>query len=211
MSTSRVGLIVTASAALLLALLALVVFRHGHPLAVDQAVHRWALHHRPGAPRKLATFVTATGVGVVPYALAIVAGVISGSGPYGRALMAVRAVAVLLVIQLLRLGLSVAVGRHRPPAADWAVHVSGFAFPSGHTVTSATAAGLVIWAVCRRLHGMARAVVIACVTTWAVAVGLSRVYLGVHWPTDVAGGWLFTIVLLGLAALMFRQVGRTTG
>jgi membrane-associated phospholipid phosphatase len=204
-STSRLGLIVTASAALLLALLALVVFRHGRPFAFDLAVHDWAVHHRPGAPRKLAAAVTATGVGVVPYLLAIVAGVIRGSGPYGRALMAVRAVVTLLGVQLLRFGLSVAVGRERPPAADWAVHVSGFAFPSGHTVTSATAAGLLLWAAWHRLHGAARAAVVTCVTTWAVAVGLSRVYLGVHWPTDVAGGWLFTIVLLGSAALILRR------
>jgi undecaprenyl-diphosphatase len=206
-----VGIILAASAALLLALFALVMFRHGRPLAVDLAVHRWALHHRPGAPRELAIIVTDTGVGVVPYLLAIVAGAIWGSGRYGRALMAVWTGAALLVVQLLRFGLSTAIGRPRPPAADWALHVSGFAFPSGHTVTSATAAGLLIWAACLRLGGVTRTVVIACITTWAVAVGLSRVYLGVHWPTDVAGGWLLTIVLLGTAALIFRRPAERQG
>lgn len=207
MSGPRVGLIVTGGAGLLLALLAMVELRHGRPLPGDLAVHRWAVRHRPAPPREVAAAVTATGVGVIPYMLAIVAGVIGGSGPYGRALSAVRAVAVLLVVQLLRLALVTAVGRHRPPAADWAVHVTGFAFPSGHTVTSATAAGLLIWAAYPRLHGALRTVFTSCVAAWAVAVGLSRVYLGVHWPTDVVGGWAFTTVLLGSAVLVLRVAG----
>jgi membrane-associated phospholipid phosphatase len=200
----RVGLIVIASAGLLLALLAMVAVRHGRPLPADLAVHRWAVRHRPGGLREPAAVVTATGVGVVPYVLAVVAGVISGSGRYGRVLMAARTVAVLLVVQLLRFALVTVVGRQRPPVGDWAVHVTGFAFPSGHTVTSATAAAILLWAVYPRLHGVSRTVVVSCVVTWAVAVGLSRVYLGVHWPTDVVGGWAFTVVLLGSARLVFR-------
>jgi membrane-associated phospholipid phosphatase len=193
----RAGLLALASAGVLLALLTLVVVRHGRPLPGDLALHRWAIHHRPGGVRGPVVVLTGTGVGVVPYALAIVAGLVGGSGTYGRALAVVRAAAVLLVVQLLRFGLANLVGRPRPPAADWAVHASGLAFPSGHTVTSATAAGIFLWAVWSRLHGVARAAVVAGATAWAVAVGLSRVYLGVHWPTDVAGGWLFTVALLG--------------
>jgi membrane-associated phospholipid phosphatase len=200
-----VGLIVIASAVLLLTLLMMVVLRHGRPLPADLAVHRWAVRHRPGGPRETAAIITATGVGVVPYALAMVAGIIAGSGPYGRVLMVTRAVALLLVVQLLRLALVTAVGRPRPPAADWAVHVTGFAFPSGHTATSATAAGILIWAAYPRLRGVPRTVFVAGIATWAVAVGLSRVYLGVHWPTDVVGGWSFTAVLLGSAVLLHRR------
>jgi membrane-associated phospholipid phosphatase len=200
-----VGLIVIASAGLLLALLAMVELRHGRPLPADLALHRWAVRHRPGGLRETAVIITATGVGVVPYTLVMVAGIIRGSGPYGRVLMAVWTVAVLLVVQSLRLALVTAVGRQRPPAADWAVHITGFAFPSGHTVTSATAAGILIWAAYPRLRGVLRTVFVACVATWAVAVGLSRVYLGVHWPSDVVGGWSFTAVLLGSAVLLLRR------
>ena len=199
------GFIVIASAGLLLTLLVLVALRHGRPLPADLAIHRWAVRHRPGGLRETAAIITATGIGVVPYVLAMVAGIIAGSGPYGRVLMVVRAVAVLLVVQLLRFALVTAVGRPRPPAADWAVHVTGSAFPSGHTVTSATAAGILIWAAYPRLRGVLRTVFVAGVATWAVAVGLSRVYLGVHWPTDVVGGWSFTAMLLGSAVLLLRR------
>jgi membrane-associated phospholipid phosphatase len=209
--TSRLGLIVAADAVLLTVLSTLVLLRHGRPLPGDLTVHRWAVHHRPGGLRESAVLITSTGTGVFPYLLALLAGALTGSGPYARALSAVRAAAALLVVQLLRWGLVTAIGRHRPPATDWAVHVTGLAFPSGHTVTSAAAAGILVCALWSGLHGTTRAVVSSCVTIWAIAVGLSRVYLGVHWPTDVLGGWSLTILLLGSAGLFLRRrSGRLT-
>ena len=202
---ARVRTVTVATAAfLLLVLLMAVVLHDGRPFGVDLTLHRWSVAHRPGGVRRAAAVITATGTGVVPYLLAAIAGLVTGRGSRGRALTAVWAMLVLLVIQLARLGLAYLVGRHRPPAADWAVHVSGCAFPSGHTVTSATAAGILLWALWPRLAGAWRAVAVAGIATWAVAVGLTRVYLGVHWPTDVLGGWLMTVVLLGLAAMVLH-------
>lgn len=201
-----------AGAGLLIALLtAAITFRHGRPFFVDDSVHGWAVHHRPPTARELAIAITSTGIGIVPYALAAAAGMIAGTGVRGKALMAAQTMAFLLVVQTLRFGVATTAGRPRPPVSDWAVHVSGFAFPSGHTVASATAAGLLIWAACQRLHGALRAAVGSCAAVWAIAVGLTRVYLGVHWPTDVAGGWLFTITALGLAVWFTRRLPRPGG
>ena len=89
-----------------------------------------------------------------------------------------------------------AIGRTRPPQADWAHAASGYAFPSGHTTSSAIVAALFWVALGRRAlmrywRVQGRLVAVA----WAISVGVTRVYLGVHWPTDVVGGWLLTLAL----------------
>lgn len=82
------------------------------------------------------------------------------------------------------------VGRPRPELVDHLVQVSGLSFPSGHATNSAivylTLAGLVA----QVEHGRRlRTYTLAVAILLAGAIGVSRVYLGVHWPSDVLAGW----------------------
>ncbi|MGN6664221.1 MAG: bifunctional DedA family/phosphatase PAP2 family protein [Solirubrobacterales bacterium] len=90
-----------------------------------------------------------------------------------------------------------AVARPRPP--EPLVTTSGFSYPSGHAAHSVIYVWLAFTIVLRLRPGMARA---AAVVTAGIAltalVGLSRVYLGVHYLSDVSGGWA-----LGAAAFSF--------
>lgn len=87
--------------------------------------------------------------------------------------------------------------RPRPDVVPHLVEVDSASFPSGHAMTSTIAAALAVWLVLRtagrpEVHHH-RAVRRAAVTFGVLvvgAVGFSRVYLGVHWPTDVIGGAL---------------------
>ena len=89
-----------------------------------------------------------------------------------------------LVVELLKL----AVDRPRPSFDPQPVAVSSLSFPSAHAansmITFLTVALLIIPV---RYRGMA----VTAAISLSAAVGLTRPYLGVHWPSDVIGGWAF--------------------
>lgn len=97
------------------------------------------------------------------------------------------------------------VARVRPCNADPA-HVphpygcgAGLSFPSAHATNTAAAAVLFSWAL-PRLSAVGIGL--------ALLVGISRVYLGVHWPTDVLGGWALGAAV-GMAVLALQRLRYT--
>jgi membrane-associated phospholipid phosphatase len=97
------------------------------------------------------------------------------------------------------------VDRPRPPPDIWLTHAPGSSFPSGHATQSlATFAALAIVAVA--VLPRARRPAIAFAAALAIAIGLSRIYLGVHWATDVCAGWLIGATWVALVGAS-RTVG----
>jgi undecaprenyl-diphosphatase len=81
-------------------------------------------------------------------------------------------------------------GRDRPPFAGELAAELTSSFPSGHT-TGAAAAYLTLGVLTARFvvsHAL-KIYLVALAVAVTVAVGISRVYLGVHWPSDVLAGW----------------------
>ncbi|WP_055527679.1 phosphatase PAP2 family protein [Streptomyces graminilatus] len=184
----------------LLALLTLaVVARQGGTLFGDRALLDWSLAHRPDLAVTLARVLTHTGTGFVPYALVALAGLLLGRTARRRIQAAAACLVCLVAAQAVRFPLMALLSRPRPAMAYWATDAGHWSFPSGHTTTSAVAAGLLVLAV-RTRAPRRRNLIAAGVGCWAVLVGLSRVYLGVHWFSDVVGGWLFAAWWLGLVA-----------
>jgi undecaprenyl-diphosphatase len=107
-----------------------------------------------------------------------------------------------LVFRILRL----AVDRPRPPAGF--VHVDSPSFPSAHTMAASTGAlllGALLWPAAHTLFR--RVLLLAVMIAWAVLVGVSRVFLSVHWPSDVLAGWLCAVALVVPAyALALRHL-----
>jgi undecaprenyl-diphosphatase len=103
-----------------------------------------------------------------------------------------------------------ALERDRPSLLAWASPQEDFfhgSFPSGHTATSFGIA----WMVFLFAAGGRRALVGWLALAWASLVGYSRVYRGVHWPTDVVGAAFVGIGAASIAyiALVWRAPGQS--
>lgn len=103
-----------------------------------------------------------------------------------------------------------AVERTRPPTLGVLASAHGFSFPSGHTqaatVTYAAIVLVVGWILIRPGPAVRRVSAVLVVLVVG-AVGLSRVFLGVHWPTDVLGGWLIgSAWVTGAAYVLVRYL-----
>ncbi|MFD4934139.1 phosphatase PAP2 family protein [Streptomyces virginiae] len=110
---------------------------------------------------------------------------------------------VTLAASALQQGLKLLVGRDRPVWSDPVDSAQYAAYPSGHAMTATVVCGLLLWLLPRPPPG--RAPGVRRVAAWTVAVvsvlgvGFTRVYLGVHWPSDVLAGWLLGVTLVALA------------
>lgn len=87
-------------------------------------------------------------------------------------------------------GLKVGFARPRPDLVAHAVEVTSMSFPSGHAMLSAVTY-LTIGALLAHAQERAllRGYILAAAVLLTLLIGMSRVYLGVHWPTDVLAGW----------------------
>ncbi|MGY5124587.1 phosphatase PAP2 family protein [Streptomyces nigrescens] len=196
-------LTLAAVCAALFAVTALTVsLRNGTPFAAEQAAVRWSTAHQGEPSRSMAGALTAAGSGLLPYLMVVLAGLLAGRRARGRLRAVCCAVVVLAAGQAIRYGLMELLARPRPPAADWTGHASGYAFPSGHATASVLAAGILAWGIARRARPAVARTWCVVLALWAAGVGLTRIYLGVHWPGDVLGGWFLAAGLLALALLL---------
>ncbi len=201
-STGLAGTLITAGAVLALATAIIAGLAEaaldGNGIAlIDPPVWSWMIEHRTPALTWLAIAVSDVGSTIGMAVIAIVtAGLLWWRGRRSDALL-VAVVAVGAGV-LVRVGKST-IGRERPPEEFWLVVESNESFPSGHSLASAAILGVVVVVLVPLLHATwARVTLIAVATVFALAIGVSRPYLGVHWATDVLGGWA-----IGLTWLFF--------
>jgi undecaprenyl-diphosphatase len=146
---------------------------------------------RPWGPTWLGEFgrdISALGsAGVLALLTAAVVGFLLLQGKRRLALLMLAAVVSGTVLEVV---LKEAFGRARPDLVPLGAAVYTYSFPSGHSMMSAVVY-LTLGALLARAlptRGL-KAYVLALAVATAILVGTSRVYLAVHWPTDVLAGW----------------------
>jgi undecaprenyl-diphosphatase len=176
------------------------VVRHG--AAVDHAVLGWISEHRRVGLTTAAVAITNAGSPVAVAVLALLAGAIL----WWRRRSPLPGLVVIATVALAA-GLStltkVLVGAQRPPRQLQLLIEVDPSFPSGHVTGTMALLGIVAVVVGNGRTRTVRIALVSGVVLATAVVALTRLYLGVHWPTDVAGGFLLggAAVLVGSAAL----------
>lgn len=162
-------------------------------LEFDTAVRQWVYSIRSSALTPVLRSITYMGNWQTITALCILLLVI----PKTRVRYGIPVSSSALFITVFNKGVKQIFQRPRPDASLHLIHEGGYSFTSGHSITSMVVFGLLIYLVRKYAEDEKRANILAVFLAipW-ICIGPSRIYMGVHYPTDVLGGWFLGAALL---------------
>lgn len=191
--------------------LALAVSSNGWLTGSDAPVAQWFVDHRSPVLGQLASALTAAGGPAETAALGLVIAVIMvwRTKRYGPALVMLVTVGSASILCTI---VKLAVGRERPPQSIQLMLETDPSFPSGHvTGTAALLLMLALMAGAGRSTTVRTLLLVLAVTVTA-AVACTRMYLGVHWLTDVCAGALLAACAVTLGSYVLHRLdGRSVG
>ena len=195
----RLWLLILLSAALMAIKICEDVF-DGETSGVDQAILVWLHSHTSTSLAYAADIVTISGswMTLLPLSVISVALLLA----LQRRQEALYLAATVIGGELLSYAMKLAVGRARPALweHDW---YWGASFPSGHTLMTTCFA--MAAAVCvSRLWPQSRLAAFAAAAIWVLLVAISRMVLGVHWPTDVAAAVCIGVVIASVLQVLLK-------
>lgn len=174
---------------------------------VDTDVHEWARQQRSGAATLFFTFFTIVGT---PVALGILVVIVTALlVMQGRYRWAAYLVVTTLVGSLLVVQLKIVFARERPDLAAALRSADGYSFPSGHAMGSTVVFLAFSYLILRaQAPWKKRALGLAIAAATIVAISVSRVYLGVHWISDIAAGITAGALWMTVATVAYEAFRR---
>jgi membrane-associated phospholipid phosphatase len=186
-----------------LLLVVLQVSEHGRLVAVDGTVTGWFVGHRTKALDQIALLMTDTFGPLAVACLAVLLGLVAVRR-FRSYLSGLIVVAAVGVAGALCTALKFVLERGRPPVVIQETLETDYSMPSGHVTGTVVLCGMLV-----AVLGFQRS---AAVTRWlallaavvVAAVAFSRLYLGVHWLTDVLAGVLLGLAVAEIGAALLR-------
>jgi undecaprenyl-diphosphatase len=206
MRSSRIWPLIAGIVCALLAVLAFTWYAsevaEGELLAFDSSVREFV---HSFASRRLTDVMTAVSYMGKVGTLVILGTVVTAVMLYLRAF---RSTAIFLITMageiMLEVTLKATYQRARPKPFFDLPPPESFSFPSGHALGSLCFYGILAWIVVRRIQDVRTRTAIAVLTAvFVLMIGLSRVYLGVHYPSDVLAG--FVVGLIWTSSVVFTD------
>ena len=192
---SRVAVLAAALVALAVAAL-WAAFSGVGPARFDNAALAESIEERSPGITRLAVVVTTLGSTAAMALLAVAVG--AWCWGVGRRADAVLAVGAMAGASLVFTVLKNVLDRNRPPVPDRLVSVTNESLPSGHATMSFVVVGTIVVLAWAGRSTLARVLLVVAAAAWVGAVGATRVYLGVHWFSDVLAGWAVGAAWLAL-------------
>lgn len=181
--------------------------RSGGTQAFDDSIMRWIAAHQQPLVQQTMLEVTALGTGVVVAMVVFVAALFLwlNSHKHSAILLLVANFGGIVLNNLLKLGFD----RPRPQIFKWGTYAASSSFPSGHAMSSVIVYGTVAYLAARLQQRRAsRALTLCFAALIIVLICASRMYLGVHYPSDIAAGLIIGLAWAGfcMAALEAAQL-----
>ena len=181
---------------------------HGAGIVHLDVVANRAIHSHAAQPLTGWVFLVTT-LGATPVLIAVTLAAAIGLAARGRWRAGLAIVLAYAVTDATVAIVKLIVSRPRP--AEHLTEPSGFSFPSGHSAMSVAVYGCLAFALargCRR--GGARAAFVLAGVAVVALIGLSRIYLGAHYPSDVLAGWITGAAIMIPAWLVAGRIRPAT-
>ena len=204
----RLSLALLATVALLVAFIEIASeMLEGETLGVDRRLSLWV--HGFEGPALDVVMESATALGEVWVMALLVALLAAWTAYKERVKLAVTLALVTCSCGALNTTLKLLFQRARPTLFEKITAPQSYSFPSGHAMGSIVVYAMIAF-VLSRLYPALKWPVYALAAVLIALIGLSRIYLGVHWPSDVLGGFLAGGALLATTALIVRRAPEVT-
>lgn len=113
---------------------------------------------------------------------------------------------VTLVSSTVNLIIKNIIRRDRPDKINWLITESNYSFPSGHSMTATVLYGFLAYLIYKsNLNKNVKTIILIMILLLILLIGISRIYLGVHYTSDVIGGFLWGSTLLILITRLTKK------